>query len=50
MASRYLVITPNAFTHVPQALEMSTDVGSSLRKLAVGWALPNLQPWGYEHS
>ena len=46
MSPRYLVITPN----VSQALEMSTDVGASMRKLAVGWAVPSLQPWGYAQA
>ena len=66
--SLYLPISP----YISQALEISSDLGASLRKLAAGWAVPtltltltlplplpltltrwavpSLQPWGYQQS
>ena len=44
--SQYLPISP----YISQALEISSDLGASLRKLAAGWAVPSLQPWGYQQS
>ena len=46
----YHPMNPSLQTYASQALEMSTDVGASMRKLAVGWAVPSLQPWGYAQA
>ena len=50
MLPSYHPMNPSLQPYASQALEMSTDVGASMRKLAVGWAVPSLQPWGYAQA